>query len=84
MHQNARQLAGLNSAEMQEHMQQYKQEVKRILDSKTSLREFLTLPVSKLTWTAARAALNDAGCIVTEHCLKSTLTKLLQNMFAIP
>jgi hypothetical protein len=65
-------------------MEQYKQEVQRILDSKTSLSDFLKLNVNKLTWRAARAALNDAGCIVTEQCLKATLTKLLWNMFAIP
>jgi len=83
MHQHAGQLAGLDHAERQVQMQHYKQEVQRILDSRTSFTDFLKMPVSKLTWTAARAALNDAGCIVTEQCLKATLTNLLGNMFAI-
>jgi hypothetical protein len=83
-HQKAGQLAGLDEAAIQVRMEQYKQEVQRILDSKTSLSDFLKLNVNKLTWRAARAALNDAGCIVTEQCLKATLTKLLWNMFAIP
>jgi hypothetical protein len=82
-HENAGRLAGLDDVAIQAQMDQYKQEVKRILDSRTSFTDFLKMPVSKLTWTAARAALNDAGCIVTEQCLKATLTKLLWSMFAI-
>lgn len=69
--------------EMQKEMSAHKLDIQRILDSKTTFTDFLKLPLSKLTWTAARAALNDAGCIVTEQCLKTTLTKLIQGMFGI-
>jgi len=61
-------------------LQRCQQEVKRILDADTSFSEFLKTDISKLTWPAARAAMNDLGCIVSEHALKITLTKLLQGM----
>ncbi len=61
---------------IQEQLRELSQEVEQYLASKTTFKEFLTMPVRKLTWTASRAALNDIAATVAEHSLK-TMPRLI-------
>jgi len=52
-------------------------EVDQILAADTTLKDFLQMPIEKITPTVLRAALNDAGATVAEHSLK-TMPKLIR------
>lgn len=62
---------------IRDQLKQIAKEVEAILASDTTLKEFLQLPLEKITPAAIRAAFNDAGATVAEHSLK-TMPKLIR------
>lgn len=48
-------------------------ELKKLLGSEATLSQFLQTPLSKLTWSDARAALNEAGAIVAKGGLQNLI-----------
>ena len=63
--------------EIRDQLKQIAKEVEQILAADTSLKDFLKMPIDKITPTAIRAAFNDAGATVAEHSLK-TMPKLIR------
>jgi hypothetical protein len=63
--------------QIRDELAQIAREVDQILASDTTLKEFLQMPLEKITPTAIRAAFNDAGATVAEHSLK-TMPKLIR------
>jgi hypothetical protein len=62
---------------IQSELKQIAQEVDILLAADTTLKEFLQMPIEKITPAAIRAAFNDAGATVAEHSLKS-MPKLIR------
>lgn len=55
-------------------------ELRNILGNQESLADFLKKPISKLTVSSARSALNDAGAIVVEGGLRNLLPVFLKTV----
>lgn len=53
-------------------------QLKTLLGNQATLKSFLSMPIKKITWDDARAALNDAGTIVVEGGLHQTLPALMK------
>lgn len=62
---------------IRDQLKQLAKEVDQILAADTTLKDFLQMPIEKITPSVLRAALNDAGATVAEHSLK-TMPKLIR------
>jgi len=62
---------------IRDQLKKLAKEVDQILAADTTLKDFLQMPIDKITPSVLRAALNDAGATVAEHSLK-TMPKLIR------